>query len=174
MSEVLKALFQRRSVRQYTGEPIAEERMDQILQAALVSESARNQKAYELIVVRDRERLRQMAGCRAYGGRHLAEADAAIVVVGRTDSDTWVEDCVIAMANMHLTADSLGVGSCFIQGRMRLAQDSRSTDDFLRELLGYPEQLQLEGILCLGMPASHPAAYTETDLPYEKIHVERY
>lgn len=174
MNEVLNALFRRRSVRQYTGEPIPREKLDAILQAGLVSESAKNLKAFELIVVRERETLEKLADSRAMGGKQLRSADAAVVVIGDTASDTWIEDCVIVLANMHLAADSLGVGSCWIQGRRRAAADGWSSDEYLRELLGYPADRALAGTLCLGMPASHPAAYTEQDLPYEKVHREKY
>lgn len=34
-------------------------------------------------------------------------------------TDVWTEDCSIAMSNMHLVADSLGLGSCWIQERCR-------------------------------------------------------
>ena len=73
--------------------------------------------------------------------RFLADAgaDAAIVVVADpTLADTWVEDCSIVMANMHLEAAASGVGSCWIQGRLRQAADGRSTHEFVANLLKVP------------------------------------
>ena len=173
MGEVLNALYNRRSVRQYTGDPIPQEKLDEIIEAGLVSESARNQKAFELIVVRDRELLDKMSQYRGARKNQLSCAAAAIVVVGIPSSDTWVEDCVIAMANMHLTADSIGVGSCFMQGRMR-GTPEQSADNYLRGLLGYPEDRVLEGVLSLGMPASRPDPHTKDELLWDKVHFERY
>ena len=50
----------------------------------------------------------------------LAGADLAVVVVGDEErSDTWTEDCSVVMENMHLMASVLGVGSCWIQIRLR-------------------------------------------------------
>ena len=47
----------------------------------------------------------------------LAGADSAVVVIADPEkTDVWTEDCSIAMAYMHLAADSLGLGSCWIQG----------------------------------------------------------
>ena len=174
MSGVLQALMERRSIRKYTGQPIGEELLRQILQAGLVSESAHNRKAYELLVVRDPAMLKKMVACREGSANHLAGADAAIVVLGKREVDTWLEDSVIVLANMHLAASDLGVGSCIIQGRMRRAADGRSTEEFLRQLLGYPEHLALEGLLALGMPGEERPAYMAEDLPWEKVHRERY
>ena len=53
-------------------------------------------------------------------------AMAAIAVLGNPEAaDTWIEDCSIVMANMHLEAAASGVGSCWVQGRMRTAADGR-------------------------------------------------
>lgn len=174
MSEVLNALFRRRSIRQYTGEQIPHEKLDIILSAALVSESARNQKAFELILVRNRNLLQQMSQYRGTRKNQLADADAAIVVIGDPTSDTWIEDCVIALANMHLVADSIGIGSCIMQGRLRSDKNGRSADDYLRALLGYPAHRVLQGILCMGIPAEHPAPHTQEELPLQKVHFETY
>ena len=175
MSDLMKAFKNRRSVRQYTGEAIEREKLEQILKVGLLSASGRNLRPWELIVVRDRKTLETMAQCRAMGAAMLASAACAIVVLGdREKSDTIVEDCSIVMANMHLMADSLGVGSCWIQGRLRQAADGRTTEAFLREALAFPERLQLEAILSLGMPAQRPEPHTEEDLDWSKVHQEQF
>ena len=45
------------------------------------------------------------------------------------------------MNDMHLMADALGLGNCWIQGRCREAENGQSTECFCRELLGVPENL---------------------------------
>ena len=60
------------------------------------------------------------------------------------------------MANMHLEASASGLGSCWIQGRMRTAADGRSTQDFVADLLDIPAPYQVEAMLSLGM-ADEPA-----------------
>lgn len=105
----------------------------------------------------------------------LEGADTTIVVIADPEkTDVWTEDCSIAMANMHLMADSLGVGSCWIQGRLREAPDGRTTEEYLRELLQYPKGYKLEAILSLGMPDNHPGPYSIDELPMEKVHREKY
>ena len=83
--------------------------------------------------------------------------------------DAWVEDCSLALGNMHLMADYLGLGSCWIQGRMREAEDGRSTEEFLRELLAFPVELKLEAMLAVGIAESHPEPYTAAGLKTDHI-----
>lgn len=173
--ELLEIMKNRRSVRTYTGEPVPEEKLDRILQAGLLSASGRAVRPWELIVVREKETLKRMAFSRTAGAKMLEGADCAVVVLGDEEkTDVWTEDCSIVMANMHLMADSLGIGSCWIQGRLREASDGRTTEAYLRELLGYPEHLRLEAVLSLGIPKDHPAPHTIEELMTEKVHRERF
>lgn len=173
--ELLEVMQKRRSVRTYTGEAVAEEDVTCILQAGLLSASGKAIRPWEFIVVRNKETLKSMSQCRVAGSKMLEAADCAIVVLGDEEkSDVWVEDCSVAMANMHLMADSLGVGSCWIQGRLREAPGGRTTEAYLRELLEFPENYRLEAILSLGMPQNHPGAYELGDLLGEKVHRERF
>ena len=173
--KLLEMMQNRRSVRTYTGEPISEEQLTAILQAGLLSASGKAIYPWELITVQNKETLKQMSECRGASSKMLAGAEAAIVVVANEDlSDVWIEDCSIVMTNMHLMADSLGLGSCWLQGRLRQAPDGSSSEDFLRKILGYPENYRLEAILSLGMPKDHPAKRELADLPMEKIHREKF
>ena len=173
--ELLDMMLHRRSVRQYTDEAIPEEALTMVIRAGLASESAKNTKPWELVVVQDRETLDRLAESRAAGAAMLKQAKAAIVVVADTTKlDVWTEDCSIVMANMHLMADALGLGSCWIQGRCRQAADGRSTSEYVKELLGIPAEYELEATLSLGMPAKHPEAHTVDELKMEKVHYEKF
>ncbi len=173
--DVFSCMADRRSVRQYSGEEIPENLLSRIVCAGLVSASGRGRRPWELIVVCEREALDKLSECRDSGSAMLAGADTAIVVVGNPDvADTWIEDCSIVMANMHLEASASGVGSCWIQGRMRKAADGRSTQDFVADLLGIPEPFQLEAILSLGMPKEQWAPHIFDESLPTKIHQERF
>lgn len=172
---ILSVFQNRRSVRQYTEDAIPNELLEQVLKAGLCSASGRAIRPWELIVVQDPQVLAQMANCRAAGAKMLEKAKAAVVVIADPDkTDVWIEDASIVMANMHLAADALGLGSCWIQGRLREAADGRLTESYLRDLLHFPSTYRLEAILSLGMPANHAPAYEDKDLHKEKIHYERF
>ena len=141
---MVELLMERRSIRRYTGERVPEESLKQILQAGLLTPSGHNAKPWEFVVVRDRETLNKLSQCREGSAEMLKGADCAVVVLGDEEkTDVWTEDCSAAMMNMHLTASSLGVGSCWIQGRLRTV-DGESTEQVVRNILGFPEKYRLE------------------------------
>ena len=173
--ELLDIMRNRRSIRKYTEEDIPEESLTKVLQAGLLAESGKAIRPWEFIVVKDRAMLDELSGCREGGVAMLKEAKCAIVVIGDADKqDVWVEDCSVAMTNMHLMADHLGLGSCWIQGRLRKADADTTTEEYVRARLGFPENYKLQAILSLGMPAAKPAAYELDKLPMEKIHYEKF
>lgn len=167
-------LRERRSIRRYTGEAVPEGSLKQILQAGLLSPSGHNAKPWEFVVVRDKDTLNRLSQCREGSAEMLKGADCAIVVLGDEEkTGVWTEDCSAAMMNMHLTASSLGVGSCWIQGRLRTV-NGETAEEVVRKILGFPEHCRLEAILSLGMPAVHPEPRKLEDLPEERIHWEKF
>lgn len=175
MNQLLQLMLNRRSVRKYTGEPIPEDKLKLILQAGLSSATSKNRKPWEFVVVQDKETLQALSKCRVGAGM-LEQAGCAVVVFADTliTPDVWAEDCSVAMGNMHLMADALGLGSCWIQGRCRETATGESTEKYCQRLLGVPEQYALEAILSIGVPAERPAGYTVEDLKEEKIHWEKF
>ena len=148
MNELLSLLLTRRSVRRYTGDPIPPETLRAVVTAGLLSPSSRNRRPWRLVVVQDR----------------------AILVFARpAESDVWTEDCAILMSNLHLAAHSQGLGSCWIQGRLRQAEDGRTTEAFCRERLALPEDWALEAILSLGIPAESPPPHTLEEADWGKV-----
>ena len=176
MNELLQIMLNRRSVRKYTGEAIPEDKLKFILQAGLSSATSKNRKPWEFVVVQERETLKALAKCRAGAAGMLGKAGCAIVVFADTlvTPDVWAEDCSIAMSNMHLMADALELGSCWIQGRLRETAEGQPTEEYCRNLLGVPENFALEAILSIGVPAERPMGYTVEDLKEEKIHWEKF
>ncbi|MDO4268870.1 MAG: nitroreductase family protein [Eubacteriales bacterium] len=173
--DLLQTMLNRRSVRQYADEPVPKEKLEKILQAGLAAPTGRNKRPWEFVAVEDKETLRALSGCRQGAAKMLEHAGCAVLVFAHKDeTDVWTEDCSIAMSFMHLMADSLGLGSCWIQGRLREAEDGRTTEEFCRELLGVPEDCALEAILSVGVLKEHPAARGLSELPMEKVHFERF
>lgn len=173
--ELLEILQNRHSVRSYTDEKIQKEKLEKIIDAGLLSASGHGYRPWELIVVREKETLQQLSQARVGSAKMLEKADAAIIVIGDHEkSDTWVEDCSIVMANMHLMADSLGVGSCWIQGRNRETPSGQTTEAYVRSILGFPENYSLLAMLSLGMPAKHALKTELSKLPREKVHQGKF
>lgn len=125
--ELLELMRTRHSIRSYGDAPVSEEDITKILQAGMLSASGKAIRPWEFIVVTDKDVLQKMSDCRAGSVKMLKEAACAIVVVGNEDaSDVWIEDCSAVMSNMHLMAHALGLGSCWVQGRLRKAEDEET------------------------------------------------
>ncbi|WP_434309196.1 nitroreductase family protein [Hominifimenecus sp. rT4P-3] len=173
--EFIDLLLARRSVRQYTGEKIPAEKLEKILQAGLLSPSSRNRRPWEFVVVQEKETLQKLSHCRVGSAKMLEHAGCAILVFADPrKTDVWEEDCSIAMSNMHLMADSLGLGSCWIQGRLREAENGKTTEEFCREVLSVPDFYVLEAILSVGVPQEPSTPHRLDEIDRDRIHHETY
>lgn len=173
---MLELLRRRRSIRKFEEQPVEEAQLQKVLQAALLAPSSRGRTPWEFIVVTERATLQQLGGCRHPQQAFLPQTPAAIVVVGDpTVSDVWVEDCSIAMTLMQLEATQLGLGSCWVQIRRRMAQgEQESSGDLVKRLLHIPSQYEVLAILALGVPAEEKTWRSLEALRYERIHRETF
>ncbi|MDO4459057.1 MAG: nitroreductase family protein [Clostridia bacterium] len=169
---LLEEMYARRSVRKYSDEPVPQEKLNMIIEAGLLGCTGRNTHSPEFIVVTDKALLEKLSHARVGAAKMLEGAGAAIITLGNAEkTDTWVEDASIALENMHLMADSLGLGSCWIQGKGREAENGESTEEYVRKLTGFADNLKLVAILSIGCieEGTHPKGYTKDDLDFERV-----
>lgn len=173
---LLETMLSRRSVRAYTDEPVAEDDLEKILDAGMLAPSGKGIRPWHFIVVTDPAHIKALIGCRKGGPKMLETATAVICVLGdTTKSDTCIEDSSVVLDQMHLMAGTLGLGSCWLQVRLRPSEEEgTSTEEFLRQRLGFPEEMELEAMLVLGHPAQKPAAHTLEELPQGRVHREQW
>ena len=173
---MIEKLQKRRSIRKYTGEDVPEEKLRRIFGAGLLSPTSKNLHPWEFLVIQDKRTLEKLADCRDKGADMLKGAAAAILVMADTEvNDVWVEDCSIAMSNMHLTAADQGVGSCWIQIRNRRSRkDGMTSEAFLKELFALEEKYAIEAILSLGIPAQERPPLQLDERLWEKVHFETF
>ena len=173
--EILDIFANRRSVRKYAQGPLEDEALDKILKAGLLAPSGHARRPWEFILVRDKQMLERLSGCRSSGANMLKQAAAAIVVIAdEQKQDVWIEDCSVALGYMHLAASALNLGSCWVQVRLRAAADRRSSEEFLREALDFPLNFKAEAILALGVPQQSPSPHDPQKLNLAKIHKEKF
>lgn len=161
---------QRRSIRSYTDQPVEREKIDYILQCALMSPSGKRLNPWEFVVVTDTAVLRQLAACKTYGSQMFNTATAGIVVAADASlSDTWQADAAIAAEHILLAAAEQGLGACWchIYGR----DDSEA---LVRSLTRIPETLSVLCVISLGYKAEERKNYDLNKLLYNKIHNEQF
>lgn len=118
MKETLIDLKTRRSCRKYKAEQIAEEQLNEVLEAATYAPTGHGQQSPVMVVVQDAELLAKLSALNAqvmgtnrdpfYG------APTAVVVFEDTTNSTGHEDACMVMANLLNAAHAVGLGSCWI------------------------------------------------------------
>lgn len=162
----------RRSIRKFTDEPIDPEHLQLILRSALMAPTGKSVRGWHFIVVEDKDMLQKLSLCRQMGSQFLAEAAVAIVVLGdHQATDVWTEDSTIAAVTMQYQIADLGLGSCWCQVRNRFMNETESTDNILRFLLHYPDNLIAECIIGIGHPAQDRKLQDEDKLKWENVHI---
>lgn len=168
-------LKSRRSIRKFQDRVVEKEKIDIILKSALLSPSSRSIRPWEFIAVTDKDLLYKLSKCREHSSQFLAGAPLGIVVVADPKlCDVWIEDCSIASIIIQLTAQSLGLGSCWIQVRERVGAGNISAGDYIKSALGIPEHYVVESMVAIGYPGEEKRAYSENDLLYGKVHYNKY
>jgi nitroreductase len=162
VDERLRIIFNRRSIREYTGEPVSQADIANLLEAGMASPSAANRKPWHFVVVTDREILRKVAESPPYR-RTLGAAPLAIVVCGDPAiSDWWVQDCTAATENILIAVSGLGLGAVWL-GCLGRAEREQP----IREALGIPEDIEMVSVLSIG----HPAEEKEPRTQYDPVRV---
>lgn len=170
---MIELLRSRRSIRQYLDRPIEPEKIERLREAMLRAPSSRNLDPWEFIFVEDRALLAKLAACKPHGAAFLKGAALGIVVCGdSTRSDVWVEDCSIASILAQMVAQSMGLGSCWVQVRKRMHDDQVSAGHYIQGLLGIPEHIEVESIIAVGYPAEQRSPVPAEDLKTSKAHID--
>ena len=113
---VLENIHNRKSVRQFTSEPVSDEHIEIMLKAAMAAPSAVNFQPWRFVVITEREQLDAMAEVLPFA-KMLKQAPLAIVVCGETiwfegnENPFWQQDCSAATQNLLLAAETLGLGA---------------------------------------------------------------
>lgn len=172
---MIDLLLKRRSIRKYKKTRIGKYEMETILQAGLLAPSGRGVKPWEFVVVEEEPVLEALSKAKPHGGAFLKDAPLAIVVLADTEkTDVWVEDASIALTLMQLTAETLGLGSCWVQIRKRPHDESESAGEHIKRLLKVPDCYAVEAVLAVGHPDETRPPRELGGLDWSKIHRERW
>ena len=165
MRDLIQTILERRSIRKYTAEPVSEQAIQTLLEAAMAAPSASNRKPWQFVVVTRRETLDALAEAHAHG-KMLFEAPLCISVCGDlTEMERfWVQDCSAATENLLLAAVALGLGAVWLGVYPR---DERV--DAVRRILHLPDHIIPLNLISIG----HPAEEKQPRTQYDAIRVHR-
>ena len=168
--KLMEAVLKRRSIRQFTDRPIAQDDLNTLLRAAMMAPTARNCQEWEFVVVRNKETFKKMMHVHPYA-KMLEQADCAIIVCGNTQREHapgyWMADCGAATQNILLAATSLGIGSVWLG-----VYPNEERMKGLAALLGLPDYVKPLNIIALGYPAEKKEEVDRFDPA--KIYTEKW
>ncbi len=171
----MKLLEKRRSIRKFTSQAVEPEKIQVLVEAALRAPSGRGVNPWQFILVEDREALEGLSKAKEHGAALLKGAALGMVVCADPEkSDTFVEDASIAATIIQLAAESLGLGSCWVQMRNRMHPDGRPAQEHIASLLGLPPNSVVQCVIAIGYPAETKAPHPKESLDFAKVYQERF
>ena len=176
MLTVKEAIEQRRSIRKFKSDPVPDELINQMLEAARLAPSGTNRQPWRFQIVKEGPLKKNLLEEATFGSEALASAP--VIIVCGSELLTFVkghklappggeyygadsEDpeelskfqpdahmyTAIAVEHMVLTATALGLGTCWIQ-RIKFGQAAK--------ILGWPRHIAVLALLPLGYPDEDP------------------
>ena len=151
--DFLKLTKKRHSVRAYKPDPVADDKLQKVLEAARLAPTACNLQPFQFIVINTKGREAELR--RIYRDHWFVQAPIVICVCG-IPSQSWVRqdgknycdvDVTIAMDHLILAAADLGLGTCWI---------GAFNPDAARKILQLPDDVEPIAFTPLGYPDDEP------------------
>ncbi|CAM3963205.1 oxygen-insensitive NADPH nitroreductase [Alkalicoccus chagannorensis] len=169
MNETIKTMLEHRSIRSFSSEPLNEETITTLVEAAQAASTSSYVQAYSIIGVTDdamKQELAALAGNQPYVAenghffvfcadfhRHKIAGEIEDVSVDDAVRSTekfivGLTDATLAAQNCALAAESMGLGICYIGG-------IRNNIQAVSDVLGLPDHVMPVFGLCVGYPENH-------------------
>ena len=169
--DIWTALKTRRSVRSYTGEPVSEEAVRAMLEAAMLAPSAGDERPWEFILVRDGQALARAGEINPYAS-FAPRASLGVMVCLNTTREKYagmgIQDVAACTQNLLLAARGLGLGAVWtavypVEERVK----------GFRELFHLPEEVIPVAFVLVGHP-ERSGAFVTARFDKERIHNETW
>ena len=153
--EFSELIEKRYSVRAYKSDPVEDEKLERVLQAARLAPTAANRQPFQLIVIRTAGREAELK--RIYGKEWFVQAPLVVCACGipargwvRRDGKNYTDvDVAIVMDHLILAAADVGLGTCWV---------GAFDPDAARQVLGLPEDVEPIAFTPLGYAADRAGA----------------
>jgi nitroreductase len=164
---VLDAIRKRRSIRQFTDDPVTDEQVRVLLEAAMAAPSANDSRPWQFVVVRDAGLRQQLSQTHPWSGMAAQSPVVFVVLAEEARSVHWVEDTAAATQNLLVQAAAEGLGTVWVA-----VHPHRDREGHVRKVLAIPSGLR---VLCL-VPTGHPARQRQPENRYDerRVHWDKY
>lgn len=171
---MLEIIRKRRSIRTFLKKDVENEKLNEILKAAMFSPTAKGLRPWEFIIITNGETKNELSKATPYSS---PVKDAPVVVVICYDISKgrrFKEDCSICAENIYLEATNQGLGTCFIQIADGTEADAGNPEEFAKKVLSIPENFRVQCLMPIGYPAKQPEPHKDEELDKNKIHYEKF
>ena len=166
MSAVMDTILARHSTRVYTDQPVEQEKLEEIVKAAVWAPSGNNEQSWHFIMMSNVEKIQELAAAvREADGRpsgyNFYAPTAFLIISGKRDNRNAALDAAAALENALLAATDLGVASCWINQVRDVCDDPK-----VRALLtsyGLPEDHVVWTAASLGYASKEPVVHARKE-----------
>lgn len=150
-SQILTAIYERRSVRHFLDTPVDRKRILEALKAASWAPSGLNNQPWRFALVSDAALKDELGGLTRYASSLRSAALLIAVFMDKESSYDYVKDCQAIGAciqNLLLALHVQGLGATWV------GEILKNKEKVVR-LLDLPERLELMAVVVVGEPAHH-------------------
>ena len=169
--DLFEAIDSQRAIRRFKSDPVPDELITRLLQAAIKAPSGGARQGWSFIVIRDQEtkdkigalyrsgdgfsitpdmtgQARRVYGAAQYLEDHMEEVPVFILAcIEANDNGTFSAASIYpAVQNILLSARGMGLGSCLTTRQMRFEEE-------IKQMLDIPEGVATAALLPIGFPA---------------------
>jgi nitroreductase len=150
--EFMDVVATRKSVRSYAKREVEEEKLTRILEAARMAPSWANKQCVNYIVIKNREKIEQLAGTFNSWIKQAPVVVAACADPYESGShdhmDYYLVDVGISMQQLILAATNQGLGTCWV---------GAFNETKVKKVLGVPEKIKVVALTPIGYPSNESA-----------------
>ncbi len=169
--DLLEVVKTRRSIRCYKSDPVSDEIIHQLIDAARHAPSAGDNQPWEFIVVRNKQVKEELSKTHAWS-HFVKDAPVCIVALAneRLSPIYFAIDTTCAIQNLLLTSRSLGLGACWVAV---YNPHNQSDEKHVRTVLNVPPHLRVIAMIPLGYPDEKAGMRTLREIS-EILHLDGY
>lgn len=155
-TDILEFIHHRSSIRDFTGVPVPEDILLEIVKAGMAAPSSNNLQPWSFIIVTDKEIMLKLSKNLPFA-KMLDKAGGAIVVCGTPDtkdadlSNYWIQDCSAATENILLAVEAFGLGAVWTGVCPR-----KERIKWVKEVLKIPDEVVPLNVIPIGYPLKPP------------------
>jgi nitroreductase len=159
---VIEPIMVRRSIREYSDEPVLEGAIEDLIRAAKFAPSAMGNKAIEAIVIKKQSVKDDLQ--KVLEQDFIGKAPVLLLFVSDTDKSIFSDfDLAIASGFAMVQASSLGLGTVW----KNVGLDKKKS---VRKIIGIPENFNFINIIPVGYPLNDLADHSDDEIDFKKIH----